>query len=230
MLRTGGGLWSSLSSSPLSPRPSAWASPNGWRRLADELGDDYEHVAAAASAYSLQFARADEEHVFVQDDNVQLACAMRTVARGRLALTELTEAPERAVMGDVRDGATACRTETVQAVAQQFYNYFIDGNGPLACQDVYGEARETMRRESPNCDEVVPRREHPPHLHPHAEAVVSPVDSRTANVALQAASGRPVGSLVLTDEDGDNAWHIDEIRNLKRVPLPQDRTRNGASR
>jgi len=193
------------------------------KRLADELGPYYQYVADAASAYSLQFARAGEEHVFVQDDYVQLASARLKVALGRWALHGLTEAPEEAlpVLADYED---AYREETVELVAERFYDSFVDGDGAFACANAYASdrAREMMQREKPNCDQEVERPEHSTKLHPHADAVFDDdeVEGETATVDLVNASERRVGTLEWTDEDGDNVWHLDEVRDLEAVPLP----------
>jgi hypothetical protein len=124
------------------------------KRLADEVGPYYQYVADAASAYSLQFARAGEEHEFVQDDYVQLAFARLKVALGRWALRRLTEAPEEAlpVLADYED---AYREATVELVAERFYDSFVDGDGRFACDNAYAsdKAREMMKREKPDCDQ-----------------------------------------------------------------------------
>ncbi|HKN42685.1 MAG TPA: hypothetical protein VJW23_02080, partial [Propionibacteriaceae bacterium] len=75
--------------------------------LADKLHDSYDQVAAAAAAYSLEVARASEKHLFVQDDLLQLGCAMETVARGRKALNGLTGISEDTVQRDVRSATRA---------------------------------------------------------------------------------------------------------------------------
>jgi hypothetical protein len=200
------------------------------KRLADELGPYYQYVADAASAYSLQFARAGEEHVFVQDDYVQLASARLKVALGRWALRGLTEAPEEAlpVLADYED---VYREETVELVAERFYDSFVDGDGAFACDNAYASdnAREMMQRERPNCDQEVERAEHSPKLHPHADAVFDDdeVEGEIATVDLLNATEGRVGTLEWTDEDGDNVWHLDEVRDLEAVTLPGARTGSG---
>ena len=195
------------------------------KRLADKLHDSYAQVAAAAAVYRLEVARASEKHPFVQDDVVQLACAAETVARGRKALNEVTEVAGSTVQKDVRSSTRACRGETVRDVAQLFYDNYVDGNGTDACDHLFGKAVKTMKRKSPNCDEDVPRPEHPPELHPYARATFGSdkVDGGTeiVNVKLQTAAGRTVANLVMSDKDKDNYWHIDEVRHLKTVTLPR---------
>ena len=136
-----------------------------------------------------------------------------------------TDAPERGVQRDLRESRRACRGETVRDYAQLFYDNFVDGNGTIACRNVYGAARQMMRAESPNCLEDVTRPEHPSGLHPYARAIFNGarVDggSETVSVHLQAATGGSVGTLVMTDRDQDNVWHIERIRHLKAVSLPR---------
>jgi hypothetical protein len=194
------------------------------KRLAEELGDDYDVVAEAISAYRLQFARAGEKHEFVQDDVVQLACNREKVALGRRALVDLAETPADD-LPELGGYEKACRTEVVELVAERFYDSFVDGNGRSACDRALAseEAREMMRKESPSCDEVIPRPEHSPDLHPHANAVIVELreDLLSATVHLLAAEDR-VGVLKWTDGDGDNVWHLEEVQNLEAVKLPQD--------
>ena len=137
----------------------------------------------------------------------------------------LTDASRAKVSEAIRGYAASCREETIQAVAESFYTNFIDGNGPLACRYVFGRARRQLMGESPNCDETVSRPAHSSDLHPHAQALVS-ADSRMATVTLVTTDGRRVGSLRMSDADGDNAWHIDDVRHLEKVTVPRPTRKN----
>jgi hypothetical protein len=62
--------------------------------LAEKLDERYRDVAAAAAAYNLEIARANETHKFVQADRSQIACAIKQVVKGRQAVIVKYDFPE----------------------------------------------------------------------------------------------------------------------------------------
>jgi flagellar basal body-associated protein FliL len=182
------------------------------KRIADELEEKYEPVADAASAFSLQFARAREKHDFVQDDYVQVACAMVRVGRGRHALSELTGTPPETIMRTIRGYRRSGRSETIEILAERFYSNYISGNGELACAAFDPPAARQLRNNSPDCNDT-PRRGK--RRRKRLESAEATVDVRTGSATLTTDDGDVVARLRLTDVDGDNVWHVVEARDVQ---------------